>query len=114
MDRKRGPDASENASGTPTQYREKTPHNIRNTPETGQQLIDCLTKAQGVLLKHENEISESARDSMTTILNEAMVLARALWKTAKQSENPIKKRLTNIKSVLSKIAGFQPANNNES
>ena len=51
---------------------------------------------------------------MITILDEAMALARALWKTAKQSENPIEKRLTNIESVLSKIASSQPANNNGS
>ena len=51
---------------------------------------------------------------MTTILNEVIALARALWKTAKQSENPIEKRLTNIKSVLSKIASSQSANNNGS
>ena len=78
MDGKRAQDASQNASGTPIQSGKETPYKTRNTPETGQQLIDCLTKAQGVLLKYKNKIPGPAQDGMATILNKAIALARAL------------------------------------
>jgi len=111
MDGERAPDALFDASGTPPQNRGKTPISAKNTPETGQQLIDCLIKAQGVLLDYENEIPGPARSGMATILDEATALARALWTTAKQSENPVEKRLANIELLLkNRTASTQPAN----
>jgi hypothetical protein len=109
MDGKRAPDAYFDASGTPPPNGGKTPLNAGNTPETGQRLIDCLIKAQGVLLEYENEIPGSARSGIATILDDATALARALWKTAKRSESPVEKRLANIELLLSKTAGTQPA-----
>ena len=114
MDGKRASDASENAPGSLIQDGGETSRKTRNTPETGQQLIDCLAKAQGVLLEYKNEIPGLAREGMATILVEATALVKAFWKTAKQSENPVEKRLANIESLLSKTAGSQPANNNGS
>jgi hypothetical protein len=113
MDGKRAPDACFDASGTPQQHGGKIPQKTQDTPETGQQLIDCLTKAQGALLEDKN-VTPGSTNSLAAILDEAMDLARALWRTAQRSESPVEKRLASIESALNKIASPQLASKTES
>jgi len=78
QDRRRPPDAFQNASEEPLTQRGKKPHNKQKQPEIGQQLIDCLVKAQGDLQNAKEEISGSIHDALNNALQKATALARAL------------------------------------
>jgi hypothetical protein len=105
-------DASQNASGSPTTSREEKPQIKQNTPEIGQQLIDCLNNIQGDLRNEEENIPESTRDRITAALQDAFALARTLRTTADHPKDPIEQRLSNIKSALGRLEHRKPEQKN--